>query len=238
MSKESLKLSFSIVAVLIGVTGCIASLLLLPHQAHDASCFLLTNILLAVVGTISCYFSKQRLDIIDKLKSNTIQHLARWHYTPCSYTFMRKQIHDKYIINCSTLVLAAILLIVILGLLLSTNSLPLDCLLALLLAVVGGSMLALIHYAHCMKKSLSCSHEVIVSEQYIFFNNELYSTHKGIYSLTDVCLLEGDENYLKFTYGSPGTPYGPFLITYVPIPSSHLQDGQKIQKVYSRWLDF
>ncbi|MBU3811085.1 MAG: hypothetical protein H9893_05460, partial [Candidatus Niameybacter stercoravium] len=70
------------------------------------------------------------------------------------------------------------------------------------------------------------------NNHYIYFNNELYSIYKACYMLEEIEIIPGAQNYLRFVYGAPGTPYGPFQIINIPIPPSELATAQQIKEHY------
>ena len=50
--------------------------------------------------------------------------------------------------------------------------------------------------------------------------------------LEEVEVKTGEQNYLRFVYGAPGTPYGPFQIIDIPIPPSELNTAYAIKEHY------
>ena len=50
--------------------------------------------------------------------------------------------------------------------------------------------------------------------------------------LEEIEIIPGAQNYLRFVYGAPGTPYGPFQIIDIPIPPSELATAYQIKEHY------
>ena len=67
-------------------------------------------------------------------------------------------------------------------------------------------------------------------------SSDLYSAQKGLYYLEDVRIFYDTQYYLQFTYGAPGTPYGPFTTLTIPVPDGELASAYAIKDVYSELI--
>lgn len=237
MNKEYLKITLALLSILFGFTSSI--LCHYTFEVHEPS-YILALILsfsLSIIGVVSCVFSFRRFKIIKQLRSDQLPTLARWQYTSKHYHLVEVQLEENRYISFSIIFLIGILgLLILLGLFFSTT--PMDTLAAilflLLLLVCCGVSFYLVHSYYQKQSTKQC--EVIISPQYILFNGELHGIQKGLYYLEEVTILSDDRQYLQFTYGAPGTPYGPFSLLTIPIPEDQLQVARLIQAQYQELL--
>lgn len=234
MSKDFLKCILSIIYLICGIF--LTVLFSLNFDATNPACIITLSLglLLSITGLFAFILHYKNLAIIENMKKNKLPVLAKWSYKPCDFNLVKNKILEDCYVDLSLVVLIGILsLILALGLIFSFASHGISLSLLIIVAtVLLCSLCSLMVYFYHTNKLEKCS-TAIISNHYIYFNNELFSIYKSCYVLEEIELISGTQNYLKFIYGAPGTPYGPFKIIDIPIPASELSVAAEIKQHYT-----
>ncbi|MEG0013866.1 MAG: hypothetical protein RR324_04645 [Cellulosilyticaceae bacterium] len=233
MNKEAFKSILSIICVLCGALMSCLALISFDSSAPAFIACILLGISLVVIGVVSFFIHYQAHIIIKQLQNKDMTILAHWSYAPLQYDGVKESITQSRHNSLSILILLGILSsLIALGILFSNSPFALiicsSIILITFVVCICTSILIYVHYGNRLISPV----EAIIGEDYIYFNEELYSLHRSIYLLTDVRLVQGDQSYLQFLYGSPCTSCEPIYILTLPIPSDQIEVAKYIRKHY------
>ncbi|MBC8578720.1 hypothetical protein [Zhenhengia yiwuensis] len=233
MSKDFLKCILSFICF---VCGLVLTLLFSFHfNATNPSCIiaLCLGLVLAAIGVFGFILHYKNLMIIENMKKNKLPILARWSYKPSDFSLVKDKILEDCYVDLSLIVLIGVFcLILAIGLIfpIATDSIGLSILIIISTVILCSLCSILVYFYHVSK--LEKYTTALINYHYIYFNNELYSIYRSCYMLEEIEITTGVQNYLRFVYGAPGTPYGPFQIIDIPIPPSELATAYQIKEHY------
>lgn len=233
MSKEFLKCILSIIYFICGIFLTVSFSIYFDATNPAYISIVLLGLLLTIVGLFAFILHYKNLIIIEEMKKDKLPILAKWTYKPSDFHLVKDKILEDCYVDLSLVVLIGLLsLLLAFGFIFSfiPSYLSLSAFLIVVIVILC-SFSSLFIYFHYTKK-LEKSSTAIISNYYIYFNNELYSIYKSCYVLEDIEISSGSQHYLKFIYGAPGTPYGPFEVINIPIPSSELSVAIEIRQHY------
>lgn len=233
MSKESLKCILSMIYFICGIFLTILFSIQFDATSPASIITILLGLLLTIVGLFAFILHYKNSIIINQLKQNKLPILAKWTYNPSDFKLVKDKILEDCYVDLSLVILIGIFsLVLAAGLLFSFNPhrFSLSALL-IVISILSSSLFSLFIHFYYTNKLTKCS-TAIISNRYIYFNNELYSIYKSCYILEDIEILSEPQCYLKFIYGAPGTPYGPYEIINIPVPSSELALANEIKQHY------
>lgn len=233
MSKEFFK---CLLAVLYFILGTILTVYFILHFNAASPAYILTIILglfLIITGFCSFILHYKNHLIIKAIKEEKLSPLAKWSYIPSAYTLTRDRATEDYHIDLSIIMLIGILgLIVSIGFIFSNT--PNHYLIAatlITLSVILSSLISIcisIYHNDKLEKETM----TIITDKYIYYDGTLYSLYKSCYALDQIEVIYGEQNYLQFNYGIPGTTYDTYQKLIIPIPKTELPLAQKIQSHY------
>lgn len=234
MSKDFLKCLLSIIYFIIGM---LITVLFTYNMDTTSPAYILSIILgicLIITGFMSFILHYKNHMIIENMRQNKVPFLAKWSYQPLKYNLVKNKMTEACYTDLSIVFLVAILgLVVALGFIFSTrpNNLIVSYLIILSIVLIGSFLsICLCVYHHDKLKETTTT---IITDQYIYYNGELYSIYKSCYMLDTIEIIYGPQNYLKFDYGLPGTPYHSYREIIIPIPEKELERAQKIKLHYA-----
>lgn len=233
MSKDFLKCLLSIVYFIIGI---LITTLFTYHFDITSPAYVLTimlGIFLLITGFISFVLHYKNHIIIENIKQEKISFLAKWSYQPLDYTLVKNKLLEDYFTDLSIVLLIGILgLVAAFGFIFSNN--PNHFVISSM--IITFTVLSCSFVSVCLSLYHNTKLEkyttTIITNQYIYYNGELYSLYKSCYILDQVEIIYGQQNYLKFNYGVPGTPYNSYQELIIPIPEKELPLAQKIKHHY------
>lgn len=233
MSKDFFKCLLSIIYF---ISGILITILFAYYLDVTSPAYILTIILgifLLITGFVSFILHYKNHIIIENIKQDKSSFLAKWSYQPLDYTLIKNKLLEDYYTDLSIVVLIGILgLVVAFGFIFSTN--PEHFIISYMIitfTVLLSSFLSVCLSLYHNTKLEKCT-TTIITNQYIYYNGELYSLYKSCYMLDEVEIIYEEHNYLKFNYGIPGTPYSSYQELIIPIPEKELHLAQKIKNHY------
>lgn len=232
MSKDFLKCILSFICFICGLilTGLFSFHFDVANPSYILA--LCLGIALILIGIVSFFLHYKNLTIIKQLQKNQLSLLAKWSYKPSDFSLVKDKILEDCYVDLSLIFLVGFFcLILAIGLLFPTTEHVGLSILFIVGTVILCSLLALLTYWYHINK-LEKYTTALINPYYIYFNHELYSIYKSCYMLEEVEVKTGEQNYLRFVYGAPGTPYGPFQIIDIPIPPSELAKAYTIKEHY------
>lgn len=233
MDKETFKSLLSILCIISGIFSGVFTFYYFPSQEDSLLVGLMFSFILIIIGMTALTLSSKRKEIIYRLKSGEQLAISRWLYRPNEYSRVKQHLHEHFVIQLSMVFLFAILgMLLLTGALLSSNWLTPLLGSGLIASLVIVSLTAYFLVETSYKQHLNRFHECIISYDYFYFESQLHGLQKGFYNLDEVKVVLDDTYYLQFIYTTPGTPYGPFEVITIPIPSDYLDDAYKIQAHY------
>lgn len=233
MSKDFLKCILSLIYFVCGIF--LTLLLTFRFDATNPTCAitLTLSLFLIVLGLFAFILHYKNLLIIDNLKNNKLPSLARWSYKPTDFNLVKDKILEDCYVDISIIVLIGLFcLILALGFVfpITSHSVRLSILIIVVTVVLCSVCSVFVYFYHINK--LEKYSTAIINNHYIYFNNELYSIYKSCYMLEKIDIIPGSQSYLRFIYGAPGTPYGPFQTIDIPIPANELAVALQIRQHY------
>lgn len=233
MSKDFFKCLLSIIYF---ISGILITVLFTYYIDITSPAYILTIILgifLLITGLISFILHYKNHIVIESIKQNKISFLAKWSYQPLDHTLTKDKLLEDYYTDLSIVLLIGILgLVVAFGFIFSnhSNHFIVSSIIITFTVLLSSFLSVCLSFYHNNK--LEKYTTTIITTQYIYYNGELYSLYKSCYMLDQVEIIYGEENYLKFNYGIPGTPYSSYQELIIPIPEKELQLAQKIKNHY------
>lgn len=233
MSKDFLKCLLSVIYF---ISGILITALFTYYIDATSPAYILTIILgifLLITGFISFILHYKNHIVIENIKQDEFSFLAKWSYQPLDYTLIKNKLLEDYYTDLSIVLLIGMLgLVVAFGFIFSTNSGHfIISYMTIIFTVLLCSFLSVCLSLYHNTKLEKCT-TTIITTQYIYYNGELYSLYKSCYMLDQVEIIYGEQNYLKFNYGIPGTPYSSYHELIIPIPEKELQLAQNIKNHY------
>ena len=232
MSKDFLKCILSFICFICGVilTGFFSFHFDAANPSYMIA--LCLGIAFILIGVIGFFLHYRNLMIINKLQKNKLPLLARWSYKPSDFSLVKDKILEDCCVDLSLIFLVGLFCLVLaIGLLFPTTEHVGLSILLIVGTIILCSLSGLFVYLYHINK-LEKYTTALINPYYIYFNYELYSIYKACYMLEEVEVKTGEQNYLRFVYGAPGTPYGPFQIIDIPIPPSELNTAYAIKEHY------
>lgn len=233
MSKDFLKCILSIIYFVCGIL--LIMLLAFRFDATNPTCVITLSLgfFLTVLGLLAFIVHYKNLLIIENLKKNKLPTLARWSYKPTDFSLVKDKILEDCYVDLSIIILLGLFcLILALGFVfpITSHSVGLSILIIVITVVLCSSCSVFIYFYHINK--LEKYSTAIINNHYIYFNNELYSIYKSCYMLEKIEIIPDSQSYLRFIYGAPGTPYGPFQTIDIPIPTNEFSVALQIRQHY------
>ena len=230
MQKEYTYSMASISCMILGIITFIFSLFttLIPNSSKGALSLFSTCFI--IIGAFSYAVHHKKYIEINKLKVGQLPNLAHWFYkAESSHTITTLLLEEKH----NALITST--LIFILGIVFSCyffgNSFYFLGISIILFFFACFFATILFIYSY-YKKLLKSDHEIIFSNNMIYFLDDIHYLIKTIYVLEDICIIPGNEPLLQFLYSQYDIDNTPSFSITIPIPSDKLNTAKYLRTYY------